>query len=114
MAAPIPPGTYIDQGRDWFMTVIWKDPDGVPINITGHSATFDIRENYEGPVLISLTSTAGQITLGGVTGEYDIHLPNAINDLVEGNYVAELVDTFSGVETSLLKGNLPVRAKVVP
>ena len=113
MAAPIPKGTSIDQSRDFYLTVTWKDSNQVPINLTGYTATFSMRQNHETPVILTVTSANG-ITLGGSTGVITVHLTNGQTGMDEGNYVAELVLTSgAGIETSLLKGYLPVTAKVV-
>lgn len=114
MAAPFPATTVIDQGRDWFMTVIWQDSNGTPVNLIGYSATFAIREDYDEPVLLTLTSSSG-ITITAAAGQFDIHITHLQSTFPEGDYVAELIATSGGgVQTSLLKGQIPVRNKVVP
>ena len=35
--------TTIDQGADWFLNVIYKNPDGTPIDITGYTASMQMR-----------------------------------------------------------------------
>jgi hypothetical protein len=113
MAAPIPRDTIIEQARDFYLSVTWNNPSGTPINLTGYSAAFSIRQNYGEPVVVSVTSPTG-ITLGGSAGTIIIHLNQTQTAIDEGTYVCELVVTSGGnIETSLLKGQIAVRAKVV-
>jgi len=112
MAAKFPPTVTIDQGRDFFLTTWYKDGT-TPINLTGYTAAFSLSQNYNGSVALNLTSGSG-ITITGSTGQIDIHATAAQTELSAGTYVAELVITSAGgVETSLLKGNLVLLAKVV-
>lgn len=113
MAAPIPRQTVIDQARDFYLTVIWQDSNKTPINITGYTATFSIRQDYAEPIVVSVASPTA-ITLGGANGTFTIHLDQTQTAIDEGTYVCELIATSgSGIETSLLKGQIPVKAKVV-
>lgn len=113
MAAPIPRDTIIEQARDFYLSVTWKNPAGTPINLTGYSAAFSLRQNYGEPIVVSVTSPT-KITLGGALGTITVHLDQTDTAIDEGTYVCELVATSSGnIETSLLKGQINVRAKVV-
>lgn len=59
----------IDQGANWSLSLTWKDSTGTPINLTGYSARMQIRKSYDASATkLSLTSTAGNIVLGGVAG----------------------------------------------
>ena len=113
MAAPFPATTVIDQGRDWFLTVIWNDSNGDPVNLAGYTSTFCIREDYDEPVLLTLTDGDG-ITIIAAAGQFDLHITHEQSNLPEGTYVAELIATLATVETSLLKGPIPIVNKVVP
>jgi hypothetical protein len=113
MAAPIPRETIIEQARDFYLSVTWKNPAGTPINLTGYSAAFSIRQNYGEPIVLAVVSPT-DITLGGAAGTIIVHLDQTQTSIDEGIYVCELVVTSgSNIETSLLKGNITVRAKVV-
>lgn len=113
MAAPIPRDTIIEQARDFYLSVTWNNPAGTPINLTGYSAAFSLRQNYGEPIVVSVTSPT-DIVLGGSAGTIVIHLDQTDTSIDEGTYVCELVVTSGGgIETSLLKGQINVRAKVV-
>jgi hypothetical protein len=113
MAAPIPRETIIEQARDFYLSVTWKNSAGTPINLTGYSAAFSIRQDYGEPIVLAVVSPT-DITLGGAAGTVIVHLDQTQTSIDEGIYVCELVVTSgSNIETSLLKGNITVRAKVV-
>jgi hypothetical protein len=112
MAAKFPPDVTIDQGRDFFLTALYKDGT-TPINITGYTAAFSLSQNYNGATTLALTTGAG-ITITGSAGEIDIHATATQTDVSPGTYVAELeIISPANVKTSLLKGNIVVLAKVV-
>jgi hypothetical protein len=111
MAAKFPPDVTIDQGRDFFLTTFYKDGT-TPINLTGYTAAFSLSQNYNGQTSLALTTGAG-ITITGSLGKIDIHATAAQTEISAGTYVAELTITLNNVETSLLKGNIVVLAKVV-
>lgn len=37
----------IDQGSDWFITFVYKNSDGTPINLAGYNANLQLRTNYD-------------------------------------------------------------------
>ena len=112
MAGQFPVNLIIDQARDWYLTVTYNDPSGTPINLTGYTATFALAQGSTGVIKLSLTSSSG-ITLGGSAGTISLHATNTQTEIDAGPYVAELYVTApGGVETCLLKGNIPVIAKV--
>lgn len=114
MANPIPSSVYIDQARDFYVTVTYTDSNGTPVNLTGYSASFEISTDYNTPATLALTSPTS-ITLGGALGTIAVHASASQTAIPEGNYVAELVVTSgSGVQTSLLKGPFVVKPKVAP
>jgi hypothetical protein len=113
MAAPVPRTVVIEQARDFYLTVTWKNAAGTPINLTGYSAAFSIRQDYGEPIVLAVVSPT-DITLGGSAGTITVHLDQTQTSMDEGTYVCELVATSgSNIETSLLKGNIVVRPKVV-
>jgi len=114
MSAPIPSTVVIDQARDFYLTTVYQDATGTAINLTGYTATFALASNYNGATALSLTNGSG-ITITGSTGTINIHATATQTAIGEGTYVAELMITSgAGIETSLLKGNIVVKAKVAP
>lgn len=118
MAAPIPAQTVIDQSRDFFMSVIWVD-----VEASTFDAKFSMRENYGAPVLFTIDQNNGITITDNVTvilsdgtsvtgAQFLIHLTPEYTGYPEGVYVAELV-AYTPDEVSIIKGNLPIDAKVV-
>ena len=112
MSSSFPMNTTIDQGRDWYLVVTYNDASGSPINLTGYTASFAMAQSLNPAISLSLTSGAG-ITLGGTAGTISLHATYTQTSIPAGTYTAELVVTSGGdVETSLLKGQITVSAKV--
>lgn len=114
MSSPFPATVFIDQNADFDLAVTWKDSTGNPVNLTGYTATFTIAAGTNKPPLASVTSPTG-ITLGGVAGTILVKIPYATtNTLGEGSFWAELrLVSGGGIATSLLKGPLANKGKVV-
>jgi hypothetical protein len=113
MSAPIPTTVVIDQARDFYLTTVYQDSTGTPINLTGYTATFAIGNSYNGATVLTLTVGSG-ITITASTGTITVHATSSQTAITDGSYVAELVITSSaGVATSLLKGAIVVKPKVV-
>ena len=57
----------IAQGAELQHNLIWKDSAGVPIDLTGYTAKMQVRQRYASDdAVLSLSTTAGTIVLGGV------------------------------------------------
>jgi acetylglutamate kinase len=113
MSTVFPATTSIDQARDWYLTVTYADSTGTPINITGYTAAFALAQTLNSSIVLSLTTGSG-ITITGSTGVIALHATSTQTAIDAGQYRAELVITSpSGVETSLLKGQIAVTSKVV-
>ena len=112
MAAPIPTSVIIDQARDFYLTTVYQDSTGTPINLTGYTATFALANSYNGAIVLTLTVGSG-ITITPSTGTINVHATATQTSITDGSYVAELVITSSAnVKTSLLKGTIVVKPKV--
>ena len=115
MFVPFPSSVVIDQARDWYLTVVYDDPSGNPINLTGYTASFAMSQGFNNSVELQLSSPSNGITITGSTGTIAIHATATQTSIDAGTYTAELIVTSgSGIKTSLLKGSLVVSAKVVP
>ena len=77
MAAPIPAGVTVDQGRDWSMAVQWVQPSGTPVDNTSYTSEFAMRQDYGKPVISTLTSASGAIVQSGATGWFTVNLGHA-------------------------------------
>lgn len=114
MSSPFPTSVFIDQNADFDLGVTWKDSTGTPVNLTGYTAKFTISAGTNKAPLVTVTTGAG-ITLGGSAGTIAIAIPYATtNTLGEGSFWAELrLVSAGGIATSLLKGPIASKGKVV-
>jgi len=105
----------IDQGANWFVTVVYKDSAGVAIDLTGYTAALQIRDTYaDSTTDLSLTSPSGGITITGATGTIAI-TATAVQTaaIAAGTYVYDLEITSSGgIVTRLIQGKISVSPQV--
>jgi hypothetical protein len=86
----------IEQGSVFTLPLVWKDALGVPISVAGYKARMQIRKAFKSPdpPLISLTSDAGDIVLGGALGTITAKIiaeNTAALEIKQGVYDLELV-----------------------
>jgi len=105
----------IDQGANWFLTVVYKDSTGTAINLTGYTAALQIRDTYaDSTTDLSLTSPSGGITITGATGTIAI-TATAVQTaaIAAGSYVYDLEITSSGgIVTRLIQGKISLSPQV--
>jgi hypothetical protein len=98
----------IEQGATFIMNVTWKNPAGVPVNLTGYTAKMQARLKYSDATALATFSTADStITLGGALGTIAVSGPAALTGItkpVTGVYDLELTETATGKVTRLLQG----------
>jgi hypothetical protein len=114
MADPIPTTLQLDQGRDFYCSIVWKDKTtGNPYNLTGYTGAFNIAANYNRPVLISAVWGVGVTAPTPANGTFLVHLTAAqVETLGEGSFVAEFIAINGSVKTSLMKGLILSKGKV--
>lgn len=104
----------IEQGATFQMNLTWKDSTGAAVNITGYTARMQVRENYEAEsTLVSLTSTGGDIVLGGALGTIAITIAASATQtlqLDEAVYDLELVN--GATVTRLIQGKAIISREV--
>jgi len=106
----------IDQGSQYTTTILYEDPSGNPINLTGYSAAMQLREQAAAPnpPSLSLTSGAGGgIVITPLDGQLDITMTTAQTGGLNARfYVYDLELTLSGVVTRIIQGQITVSAQV--
>jgi selenophosphate synthetase-related protein len=104
----------IEQGATFTMSLTWKDSTGSPVNLTGYTARMQVRENYEAEsTLVSLTSSGGDITLGGALGTIAVTIAASATQLLqldEAVYDLELVN--GATVTRLIQGRAIISREV--
>jgi hypothetical protein len=106
----------IKQGATLSLTATWKDSTGTAINLTGYTARMQVRSTYDAATtILSLTSAAGDIVLGGSAGTIAITASATVTATLTapwaGVWDLELVSG-GGVVTRLLEGSANVSPEV--
>jgi hypothetical protein len=105
----------IEQGTSLNKSVVWKDSNGVAVNLAGYTARMQIRETIDSDlVLLELSTTNGKIvvvpTQGKITLEFDPEDTSG-EFWTRGVYDLELTSG-SGFVTRLLKGKVTLSKEV--
>lgn len=85
---------------------VWKDENGVAINLTGYSARLKIRASHDASAV--LLDASAYVTLGGAAGTITVNIPDTIiaaQTWTQGVYVLE-VESGPGATTQLLRGEI--------
>ncbi len=107
----------IEQGSSFLRIVIYRDSDGNPVDLTGYTATMQIRRTKESSSVIQELSTSnGYLQLGGVIGTISIILPASITDSLDfvwGRYDLELYPGGNATQAiRLLEGKVNLSKQV--
>jgi hypothetical protein len=105
----------IDQGAQYTTQIIWADSSGNPIDLTGYTASMQLREQAASadPAALTLTSSNGGITITPVAGEMDILMTTAQTGALDARfYVYDLEIALGGVVTRIIQGQITVSAQV--
>lgn len=109
-----------DQGSTFQRTITLQDGNGDAIDLTGYSARMQVRKNFSATsTYIDISNstnqlTVGDITLGGVLGTLDIHVPDVVTDAIPaGKFRYDIeIENSSGVVTRILMGSFQVLSQV--
>lgn len=104
----------IDQGSIWNVTLIYKDSNDVPVNLTGYTAAMQLRQNYNSELAdLTLTTSNGGITITGATGTIAISATATQTGLLTpGFYVYDLELTSGSNISRLIQGQITVAEQV--
>ena len=100
---------FVDQGATFATKLVLNDADGVPVDLTGYTASGQIRKHYT-----SSNATNFTVSLTASTGSVVLSLSaNATANLISGRYVydVEMVDT-SGNISRIIEGIVTVSPNV--
>jgi hypothetical protein len=106
----------IEAGATFQLRITWRDPSGVPIDLTGYTARMKVKTTYGGTTVFSLTSGSG-ITLGGIAGTIDILITDTGTAAAIGDsastcvYDLELISA-GGTVTRLIEGKAFLKPEV--
>ena len=106
----------IDQGANWFLNVEYDNPNGTPVVLTSYTAALQLRSLPSDPTaVLTLTTANGGIVITGATGVIAIQATATQTRAIdEGTYYydLEITDTFTGVVTRLVQGQVVVSPEV--
>lgn len=106
--------TTIDQGADWYITFVYENPDGTPVNVTDYTAALQVRTSpLAKTAVLTLTSESG-ITITPLTGTFACHATNEqTNAITNGKYAYDLEITSPyNIVTRLVQGTIEVSPQV--
>ena len=103
-----------EQGATFTREITWLDSEGVPVNLTNYTARMQVRATASSAsTLLSLTSSGGDITLGGTAGTITIAISaTATAAVAAGCYVYDLELVDGATVYRLLQGDFTVDAEV--
>lgn len=105
----------IEKGATFQLSLIWKDSEGVLVDLTGYVARMQVRKNFNSvTTLLDMDTDNGAITLGGSLGTIDIvgsaEDTSTIDEKV-GVYDLEL-EASDGTVTRLIEGEVTIKPEV--
>ena len=105
----------IDQGSVFSLNMVYEDPDGNPINLSGQTARMQIRRKYDSPdpADLTLTTSNGGIAITGATGNILVTITDEQSSTLDaGFYVYDLELDNAGTISRLVQGQVTVNAQV--
>jgi len=108
------PNFICDHGATFSREITWLDASSVPVNNTGYLARMQVRATASSAsTLLSLTSTDGDIVLGGADGTITITASaTATAAIAAGCYVYDLEMVSGATIYRILQGDFTVDAEV--
>jgi hypothetical protein len=103
----------VDQASNFKFTLIYKDPQGTPINLTGYTVQMDIK-SAPGAKKVLATCTIGDgITVTANQGRIDVNVSaEKTQQIAYPKSAYDLVISSGGIVTRLLEGWLEVSRAV--
>jgi hypothetical protein len=104
----------IDQGSIWSVVVEYQDNNGNPINLTGYTASLQLRENYNSATAdLTLTTENGGLAINGPAGTITIFATAEQTGALAANFYVYDLELQSGPNiTRLIQGQLTVAEQV--
>jgi len=106
----------VEKGSTFLLTLVWKDHNRVPIDLTGYTARMQVRKSYSSAEkLLDLTTEKGCIVLGGVSGTIMINAPADKTSIIHDNIRSGVYDleVVRGLNVRrLIEGEVDIRPEV--
>lgn len=102
----------IEQGATYKQKIVWKDSNGVAINLTTYTGRMQVRQLNTESILLNLTEGSGiELFADGSIEITATATQTSALPIVYAKYDLELEDS-SGVVTRLMQGNVTISAEV--
>ena len=107
----------INRGAGFIHKIVWKAPNGNPINLAGYTCRMQVRSYLNSNnILLDLTSENGKIAVtDALAGEITINVPSGETVLLDGNssgvYDLEVISS-GNIVTRLLQGSVYISQEV--
>lgn len=104
----------IDQGSTWTLQLVYNDPNGAPINLSGYTAKMQLRSKFNSSDAVLTLATGGQgITINGPTGTINlVATDEQTGAIASGFYVYDLELENGGAITRLIQGQVTLSPQV--
>ena len=104
----------IDQGSTWTLQLVYNDPQGAPINLTGYTAKMQVRRKFDSATaVLTLSTSNGGISITGNTGTINLIATDEQTGVIEGGlYVYDLELENGGAITRLIQGQVTISPQV--
>lgn len=103
----------MDQGATWTLTIVYEDPSGNPIDLSGNTGRMQLRSKFDSSAVLTLSTSNGGMTITGPTGTIELLATATQMELIEpGLYVYDLELTNGSIIQRLIQGQMTVRAQV--
>lgn len=105
--------TVINQGADWYLSVVYEDSTGTPINITGFTAAMQLRTSpLARTAALTLNTSNGGITITGNTGTLSLHATATQTGALQPQKYSYDLELYNGsIVTRLIQGTIEVSAE---
>lgn len=104
----------IYQGDTWHLSLVLKDINDNPVNLTGYTAGFAIKDTPDSQTVLVSGTTADKIAIEPLAGKLEITLPAA--DTAGLQFFRAVYDLYlkssAGTVTYLLAGAVNLRPRV--
>lgn len=102
------------QGDTLNLNVLYKDPDGLPIDLTGYAASLEVKDKPGGRILCATASVGDGITITSASGSIDISLsPSKTRKFTVPRAAYQLQLSYNNTYTTLLHGWFLVEKSVI-
>ncbi len=108
----------IPQGARFHNIIIYRDVDGVPVDLSGYTAEMQIRQTKESadPALLTLNTSNGYLTLDGATGTITIDVSANITDALDFVWARYDLELYPAGDTDqairLLEGKINLNKQI--